>query len=230
MTEQKRALVPETAPPKVSEAAALSGPVSRPSAQEVILPDDDHTLHELGLKYEAISEVGKAVSLQKALLIYRARQLFCKMGPNSRMNAWLSRYCPDLNRKQADRLAGIVEYFTKGESDKLSDFEKLFEQFRLSALYLLAVSSVPEPAREAALLEARGGKLITMGVARELIDRHTVPQLASFDADVPTATRNRKKTGQTIEVDGGKVVVRSTDGDTVKILKAALKHIERFGS
>src|SRR5262245_14596875 len=197
-------------------------PIGAPAAGGALVPTgpEEAVIHRLGLNYQALSEAGKAVVLEKALVVWQAKKVFNKLGRDSRFGWWLSRYAPDLVRKQADRLAAIVEYFTEGgKPEKVSEFSSQVHRFSLTALYYLASPSVPSQARLDALAEAKAGGTISPGRARELIEVHTLPKLA---ASRPATAHSPAKTKTTIQVEGGKVVVEATDGDFVSALKAAI--------
>jgi hypothetical protein len=188
---------------------------------------DEEELHDLGVCYLQCTELGKALSIKKAVILWKAKKLYCRRGKGSEFGHWLRRYAEDLDRKSADRLANIVEFFIAPNQDtvsELAEFEKLLDRFRLTALYRLASPSVPARAREAALAEAKSGATITPGRVVELIEEHTLPALSAGTHLTP---RPASKQRTTIELDGARVVIRAADGDFVKALKAALEELKR---
>lgn len=190
---------------------------------------DDTTLHKLGLAFQECTELGKVICLKQAVILWEARKIHVCRGRDGQFSFWLNHYCPEMNRRQADRLANIVELFTSGNLDNLAKFERLIEHFKISALYQLASPSIPASAREEALLQAEGGRTITPGIANELIAKHTVPSFA-LDAAAGDATRTKRERSKTktIQVEGGaKVTIRCEDGNVVNALKMALKQLER---
>jgi hypothetical protein len=229
--------VPEESPsgPGGAETLPVTASQSTPlvvKGSEALLDGADAHLHRLGLAYLETTELSKAVSLERALIVFKARSIYGGRGRDSQFGDWLDRYAPDLGPKQAQRLANIVEYFAGG-ADKLdsvsnlSALETLLHNFKMSALYRLATSAVPPAARTEALTQAAAGVIVTPALALELIEKHTIP--AELSSTQPPVVRRRKKDRETIVVDGGgKVTVRSSDGDFLRTLKLAVKLLERM--
>jgi hypothetical protein len=215
----------DAAPDLKSAMPAMPAPQSTSTRTAADGASNEEELHKLGLQYGECMEAGKKLCLKRATIVYLAKRTYCRLGRDSQFSLWLERYAPDLDRKFADRLSGIIEHFCGGNSDRLSEFEPLLDRFRLTALYRLATSTVPSAAREEALAEARAGQVVTASRAQELIDRHTVPALLVGTGR--TASKSAKRTHKTrIELDEGSVEIRTRTGDQLSALRRALARLE----
>lgn len=200
--------------------------------------NDEATLHNLGLRFLDSEERCKGLYLRKAAIIYEAWSIHSRRGRSSKFGKWVARYT-DMSLKQAHRLRAVAEVFVFGLSKSICDrmsqlpdldlLEATLQNIKLTALYHLSNSCVPAAAREEALAEAKCST-VTPARALEIIERHTVPCLALADSKDVMKSPKAKSLRRAVEVEGGGVTIRATDGDHLKILKAAVKQLERLGS
>jgi hypothetical protein len=110
---------------------------------------------------------------------------------------WLSAEL-GLSERQAQRFVAVYENF--GKSDNVSDLGAV----DVSALYLLAAPSTPEPVREAALSKAAAGERVTHRVVKNLLheerdqaDRAVDPRPLAFSGTGAEPSAQEVETEQT---------------------------------
>jgi hypothetical protein len=191
----------------------------------------DNALHDLGQQFIASMESGKELFIDQSYIVFQAWENLSRRGKESQFGRWISFYT-DLSRTHAYRLVAVARCFvvpylncpSVGQFELTSVKESL-GKIKLTALCHLSSSAVPQGARDEALFEARTS-VVTPARAIEIIKKYTVPVFGKNDkSSVPG--RKRKGSRRTFDVDGGKVIVRASDGDIGKLLKSALKQLER---
>jgi Protein of unknown function (DUF3102) len=123
------------------------------------------------------------------------------------------------SERQAQRFVSVHESF--GKSDNLADLGTV----DVSALYLLAAPSTPEPVREAALEKAAAGERVTHGAVKALLHEerdqveHTVKSQSRSFSDATTALLAEELEA---EQTGAKPEVEEEENDDTKFV---LQHL-----
>ena len=213
------------------EANIIVASHSNSSTMITVSISDLEEIRRLGHQYRALIEGEKVSLLRRAILVWKAKRQWNKIGRGSKFNGWLTDFCPDLTRRQADRLTAIVDHFLARKSDSLSDFpeetvadlQECLQQFSLVSLYALATPAVTDEVRRIALDEAKAGHTVSLARVQELIKDNSLPDIGD---PVTPAKRPTTKTKTTVVVPTGKITIEIDDLDLAGALQAALGQLK----
>lgn len=191
-------------------------------------PEDDHEskgevaklrLQQLGDESLALLNGAKRASIRLAVPLHEAKAILCSVGRGSNFPAWCKHHVPELSRKTVDRLVSVAIVFGINW-DNVSDFARLADQFRMTALYRLASPDVPDAARMEAVLAAQAGEDVTTDYVERVLLGDRSPD---FFEDHPRINVNSVQVfTKTIPLVAGQVTVTINHDDFAQALTEAL--------